>query len=262
MANNYRNADFTPYAFYTTDFGKTWERIIDEEYIFGYALCILQDPIEPQLVYLGTEHGLWVSIDEGENWVRWTHGVPAVSTMDLALQEREADLVIGTFGRSIYILDDIRPLREIAASGGESINNQLTLFDPSDAIIVNGTQANSGSHFPADGIFIGESKPTGAQLKIFVKMPKGAKRQRPNRNEMRARMASRRTSGNMPAGMRGGPGGRGSRTDSLKITIYNSENKLIKTINQNPDPGLNIISWRLDEGEMKMPTRGSDRGGR
>lgn len=262
VANNYRRGDFSAYAYHTTDFGKSWTKIANDEKVFGYTLCILQDPVEPKLVFLGTEHGLWVSIDKGENWIRWTHGYPAVSTMDLDLQEREADLVIRTFGRSIYILDDIRPLRELAANEGESLNQQLTVFDPADAIIVGGSLAYSGSHFPADAIFRGESKATGAQLKVFVKLPKGAKKLRPSRDEMRARSAEMRSSGESPSeGRQGMRGGRDGGSDSLKITIYNAASELVKTIKQMPDPGLNVISWRMDVGEMKMPTRGSSSGG-
>ena len=99
------------------------------------TLSVLQDPTEPNLVFLGTEHGLWVSIDKGANWTRWTHGYPSVSTMDLAIQEREADLAIATFGRSMYILDDIRPLRKLAANGGKTLDAPLAVFKPADAII-------------------------------------------------------------------------------------------------------------------------------
>jgi len=254
VANNYRRGDFTAYAYHTSDFGKSWNRIINDDKVFGYALSILQDPVEPKLVFLGTEHGLWVSIDKGENWTRWTHGFPAVSTMDLDLQEREADLVIGTFGRSIYILDDIRPLRELAKTNGETLNQQMAIFEPADAIIVNGTSAYSGSHFPADAIFRGESKPTGAQLKVFVKLPKGAKKKHPSRDEMRARFAARGPAGEMPQ-----KGGSKGKSDSLKITVFDADNVLVKTITQEPDPGLNVISWRLDVGELKMPSRGSSR---
>lgn len=248
VANNYRRGDFTAYAYHTTDFGKTWTRIINDDKVFGYALCILQDPVEPKLVFLGTEHGLWVSIDKGENWTRWTHGFPAVSTMDLDLQEREADLVIGTFGRSIYILDDIRPLREIAATSGEVLDRKLAVFDPSQAIIVGGTQAYSGSHFPADAIFSGETKPTGAQIKVLVDAPK---RNRQDRAATRARG---------PRQADGAERGGRSKTDSLKIRIYDTDHELVKTITEVPDPGLNVVRWRFDTGELKMPTRGSSGG--
>lgn len=260
VANNYRRGDFTAYAYHTTNYGKTWERIADDEKVFGYTLCILQDPVEPDLVWLGTEHGLWVSIDKGENWTRWTHGFPAVSTMDLDFQEREADLIIGTFGRSIYILDDIRPLREIAQTGGEILNDTLAIFEPGEAIIVGGTLAYSGSHFPADAIFSGETKPTGAQLKVFTKLPEDAKTKRPNREEMRARFAAMRAAGGPPSEAR--PEARGGKSDSLKITISDMDNKLVKEIKQLPYPGLNVVNWRIDTGDLKMPTRGgSGRGG-
>jgi hypothetical protein len=175
--------------------------------------------------------------------------------MDLDLQEREADLVIGTFGRSIYILDDIRPLREIAKTKGEVLNDTLTVFKPGEAIIVGGRLAYSGSHFPADAIFSGETKPTGAQLKVFTKLPKGAKKNRPDREEMRARFAAMRAAGGPPSGAR--PGGREGKADSLKITIYDLNNNLIKEIKQLPDPGLNVVNWRIDTGDLKMPSRGS-----
>ena len=259
VANNYRRGDFTAYAYHTTDFGKNWTRIVTDEKVFGYTLCILQDPVEPNLVWLGTEHGLWVSIDKGENWTRWTHGFPAVSTMDLALQKKEADLVIGTFGRSIYILDDIRPLRKIASDKGTTFNNEMVLFEPAEAIIVGGSLAYSGSHFPADAIFSGETKPTGASIKVFVNLPKDAKRNRPSREEMRARFTSGNT-GERPSGNM--PGDRGGKTDSLKISIYDVNNQLVKEITQAPAPGVNDIRWRIDTGDLKMPRRGgSSRGG-
>lgn len=258
VANNYRRGDFTAYAYHTEDYGKTWKRIINDDKVFGYALCILQDPVEPNLIWLGTEHGLWVSIDKGENWARWTHGFPAVSTMDLDLQEREADLVIGTFGRSIYILDDIRPLRRLAAEKDEIFNKDLAIFEPAEAIIVGGRLAYSGSHFPADAIFRGETKPTGAQIKIFTKVAGDAKRKRPGREEMRARYAAMRASGES---QKNDKGAKGSRSDSLIISIYDANKQLVKEIKQIPDPGVNIINWRMDTGELKMPTRGSSRGG-
>ena len=245
VANNYRRGDFSCYAYHTDDYGKTWKRIVNDDKVYGYALAILQDPVEPSLLFLGTEHGLWVSIDKGENWTRWTHGYPAVSTMDLALQEREADLAIATFGRSIYILDDIRPLREMATTSGEILNEPLAIFDPAKAIIVNGQLANIGSHFPADAIFSGENKPTGAQLKVLVNKPEDAKKDAPSE------------------GRRGRRGG-GAKADSLKINIYDSQNELVKTVNTIPDDGLNVVRWRLDTGEMKMPRRGGreDQAGR
>ena len=133
VANDYRRGDFRPFIFRTTDFGKTWTRMIDEKKVTGYALCVLQDPAEPNLVFVGTEHGLWISFDNGASFEQWKNGYPSVSTYDLAIQEREADLAIATFGRSLWILDDIRPLRKIAAATGKTFPDKLTAFTAPDA---------------------------------------------------------------------------------------------------------------------------------
>ena len=114
VVNNYRRNDWTPWIFRTRDFGKTWERLVDDKKVNGYALSFIQDPVEPKLMFAGTEFGLYVSIDEGKNWTKWTNGYPTVSTYDLAIHPREHDLVIATFGRALWVLDDIRPLREMA----------------------------------------------------------------------------------------------------------------------------------------------------
>lgn len=118
VANDYRRGDFSPYIFYTADYGKTWTRIADEKKVKGYALCVLQDPAEPNLLFVGTEHGVWVSFDKGLSFQQWKNGFPSVSTFDMVIQEREADLVMATFGRAIWVLDNIRPLRAIAKNKG------------------------------------------------------------------------------------------------------------------------------------------------
>ncbi|MFM2361132.1 MAG: hypothetical protein RLZZ316_34, partial [Bacteroidota bacterium] len=79
VANDYRRGDFKPYIFRTTDYGKTWTRMVDEKKVVGYALCVLQDPTEPNLIFAGTEQGLWVSMDNGTSFQQWKNGYPPVS---------------------------------------------------------------------------------------------------------------------------------------------------------------------------------------
>lgn len=174
VANDYRRNNWSAYAYHTSDYGQTWTRIADDSKVFGYTLSILQDPIEPNLVFLGTENGLYVSFDKAQNWNKWTHGYPSASTMDLALQEREHDLAIGTFGRAFYVLDDIRPLREFAAQGYETAkNSDIIVFDIADAYQMTYRQP-AGMRFPASGgPFEGENKYfNNAAIKYYVRNDK------------------------------------------------------------------------------------------
>ncbi len=129
VVNNYRQNDYAPYLFHTTDLGKKWTRVVGEDHVEGYVLSFAQDPVEPRLQFLGTEHGLWVSIDEGTQWTKWTVGYPTVPTMDMVIHPREHDLVIGTFGRAAYIIDDIRPLRALAREYDQITSSPLSAFE-------------------------------------------------------------------------------------------------------------------------------------
>ncbi|HYR29853.1 MAG TPA: hypothetical protein VEU30_15390, partial [Thermoanaerobaculia bacterium] len=91
--DDHRRSNWTPYVYRTTDYGKTWTSLVTKT-IQGYALSIEQDPVDPDLLFLGTEFGLWVSNDAGRSWLKWKHGFPTVSVMGLAIQPREHDLVI------------------------------------------------------------------------------------------------------------------------------------------------------------------------
>ena len=91
VANNYRQGDFAPYVFRSTDFGKTWTNILSAAKVTGYALTVIQDIVEPNLFFVGTEQGMYVSLDNAETFQQWKNGYPSVSTYDFAIQEREAD---------------------------------------------------------------------------------------------------------------------------------------------------------------------------
>ncbi len=101
IVNDYRRNDWRPMVFHTTDFGQTFRQIADEQKVQGYALSITQDPQAPGHLWLGTDFGLYFSIDGGQNWNKWMNGYPSVPTADLKIHPRDADLVIGTFGRAV-----------------------------------------------------------------------------------------------------------------------------------------------------------------
>ena len=169
VINDYRRFNYEPYAFRTTDFGQTWTRIVDSNDVISYTLSIIEDPIESNLLFLGTDDGLYVSIDAGSNWNKWTHGFPTTNAMDLAIHPREHDLVIGSFGRAAFVLDDIQPLREIASRGASVLDQKLNLYAPPTAYMVS-TQQPTGSRFGADAMYHGENRTTDARIMYSIRI--------------------------------------------------------------------------------------------
>jgi len=148
--DNHKFGDYQPYLFKTNDGGKSWKSInkgIPKETL---VWRIVQDHVNPKLLFLGTEYGVYVSIDQGENWHKFSNGLPTIPVRDLAIQKRENDLVIATFGRSFYILDDYSPLREI---NEESVNKEAILFSPRKGLqyqqMYGGTSSSGSSSFVA-----------------------------------------------------------------------------------------------------------------
>ncbi|MDQ1346839.1 MAG: hypothetical protein QG573_208, partial [Acidobacteriota bacterium] len=127
--DNHRRSDWSPYVFRTDDYGKSW-RSLATPALRGYALAIVQDPVDPELLFLGTEFGLWLSLDGGRQWTRWSNGFPTVSVMDLAIHPRDSDLIIATHGRALWVVDDISPLRGL---GAKALEEKLRLFPAGDA---------------------------------------------------------------------------------------------------------------------------------
>ena len=139
--------------------------MVDENKVKGYALCMIQDPVEPNLIFVGTEHGLWVSLDNGESFQQWKNGYPSVSTYDMAIQEREADLAIATFGSSLWVLDDIHPLRKLASNKG-SISKNLMVFPAGDAYQMN-YRAATGYEWSVAGLWDAENRRRGAPISFM-----------------------------------------------------------------------------------------------
>tara|TARA_R110002073_G_scaffold57778_4_gene146701 strand:- start:112710 stop:115865 length:3156 start_codon:yes stop_codon:yes gene_type:complete len=227
VINNYRNFDFKPYLYRTSDYGKTWESLLDKQTeAFGYSLALIQDPIEKKLLFLGTENGLYVSIDEAKTWNKWTNNFPTVPTMDLAIHPREHDLDIATFGRSMYVLDDIRPLRTLATEGAQELNKTLKVY-PAPKAFLNQTQQPTGSRFGGNALFNGENRERGAMLSYSITKPKSdAKSDK-------------------------------KIADSITLNVYNTQNELIRTIKQKApkESGLHRTFWGMAEKGVRGPSR-------
>ena len=111
--DQHRMDDFTPHAFMTTDYGKTWKKIVNGLPKDDYVKVIRQDPHDPNTLYIGMEHGIYISWDKGVNWTCINNNLPPVSVRDLRIHPRERDIIVGTHGRGVWILDDARPIAEL-----------------------------------------------------------------------------------------------------------------------------------------------------
>ncbi len=157
--------DVRPYVYRTRDFGKTWTALAspaDPKSIRGYAFVIKEDLQRPTLLFLGTEFGLYVSIDGGERWAQFKGGrLPDVAVRDLAIQPRANDLVLATHGRGIWIVDDITPLRALS---NELLGQEFTIVPSRPAI--QRLRANGGDPLGA-AVFIGDNPPDGAAISYY-----------------------------------------------------------------------------------------------
>jgi photosystem II stability/assembly factor-like uncharacterized protein len=157
--------DMAPYVFKTTDFGKTWTPLAtneDAKTVRGYAHVIKEDIEKPDLLFLGTEFGLWISIDGGKNWAQFKgNHFSAVAVRDLAIQPRENDLVVATHGRGIWIVDDIVPLRNLTSDVLSKEVAFVTARPVQQRIEGNGGWANG------DAVFVGDNPPDAAVITYY-----------------------------------------------------------------------------------------------
>ena len=112
LFDNTKNGDFKPYIYKSTNHGGSWTSIAGDLPANGPVLAFAEDHVNPDLLFVGTEFGLFFTVDGGKKWIRLRTNLPTIPVRDLAIQERENDLVLATFGRGFYVLDDYSPLRQ------------------------------------------------------------------------------------------------------------------------------------------------------
>lgn len=222
-ANDYRRNDFAPYLYHTKDYGKTWKRIDND--IKGHTMCIVQDPEQENHLWAGTDQGLFYSYNYGKNWHKYDQGFPTVPVRDLKIHPRENDLIVGTFGRSIWILDDLRPFREMARSEGAVLEKDFALFAAPNAYMAN-YKSYQGIRFVAQGNFIGENRGSSGRLTYWVKPPaeEKAREKKPSKK--------------------------------VKIQIVNTAGDTIRTFTRKPRHwGMNRTNWNLRKDGISFPSR-------
>ncbi len=185
---NHQNGDFKPYIFKTTDRGRGWASISGNLPDNGAVYALAEDYADPKLLFAGTEFGLYFTTIGGEKWTKLTGGLPTIQVRDLAIQRRENDLVVGTFGRGIYILDDYTPLRNLTP---DKLKQESALFPVRNALSYIPAQplGSNGKGFQGDAFFAAPNPPFGAEITYFLK---DGLRTRKQERQQREREAARK----------------------------------------------------------------------
>jgi photosystem II stability/assembly factor-like uncharacterized protein len=241
--DDHRRSNMQPYAYRATNYGQKWENLINSG-ISGYALAMQQDPVDPDLLFLGTEFGLWISTDGAESWTRFTAGVPTVSVMDLAIQTRENDLVLGTHGRSIYIIDDYSALRGLSPA---VMNERLKILAvaPGQQYLA---QQTPSTRFTGSGEFRAENEPYGVMVTFVAS---GSDLPHPDEEKERQRSIDLRMSGNETNDAAEEGDSDGPR---VLMTVKNAEGRVVRTYRYPVQQGLNRIVWPMvSDGIRPMP---------
>jgi photosystem II stability/assembly factor-like uncharacterized protein len=172
--NNWQRGDYKPYLVKSVDKGRTWSNISGNLPERHDVWSVIQDHVNGNLLFAGTEFGLFTSVDGGSSWVQLKGGMPTIQVRDMAVQKRETDLVLGTFGRGFYVLDDYSPLREISAA---TLAEDTRLFPLRDAYLftpVGLAPAGTAGIGAMAGNWTTPNPPFGAVLTYNVKQPLAA----------------------------------------------------------------------------------------
>jgi photosystem II stability/assembly factor-like uncharacterized protein len=244
IANDYRRFNYTPYAYRTKNYGLTWTRIVDANDVKSYTLSIVEDIENPNLLFLGTDDGLYISLNAGKKWTKWTNGFPTVPVKDLVIHPREHDLIIGTFGRAAWVLDDIKPLRALAKSDN-NFASRLQLFEPPVAYQAAFLQP-TGSRFGADALYQGENRKWGAPITFYINKPAPKKPvvKKKSRKKAKKDVKNALVEKNIV------------KWDSIKLEIFEGT-RLIRTLKEKApkENGIHTMRWHLREKGIARASR-------
>lgn len=250
--DGHRNVDWKPYVFVTRDFGESWTSLATPA-IDGYCLVIEEDPVRKDLLWLGTEFGLYVTFDGGASWQRWRHGVPSCSAMAITTHPDTGDLVVATHGRSLFVLDDPSPLRTLTP---ELQQAKLHLF-PMQPAIAWKTSQTPGSRFPGNGEFRGETRRRGAFVDVVcnaaeLKHP-DAKVEKERRARQPAVDAAAKAPEAQPAPAE--PKAAEEPKDKVTIEVHDASGALVRTFRADVHLGHNRLVWHLERDGTPGPSR-------
>lgn len=259
---NHQNGDFKPYLIKSSDKGKSWVNISGNLPDRGGVYAIAEDYKDPKLLFAGTEFGLYFTKIGGEKWIPLRNGLPTIMVRDLTIQKQMDDLVIGTFGRSIYILDDYSPLREATA---ETLNKESALFPVKTALsYIPGSIFGGGKGDQGENYFTAPNPPMGAVITYNLKEGYRTKAQERQQREraavQRGETSPYPTSEQLRAEAE-------EEAPTILMTVTDASGKVVRRMEEPATAGIHRVTWDLRGQSPNLPPAaiagaGGGRGGR
>ncbi|HLV86381.1 MAG TPA: hypothetical protein VKV39_05340 [Candidatus Sulfotelmatobacter sp.] len=250
---NHKNEDFKPYLLKSTDMGKTWTSIAGDLPDTGPVLAFAEDPVNANLLFAGTEFGAFFTIDGGHHWVQLKGGLPTIAVRDMVIQSRENDLVIATFGRGFYVLDDITPLRQVKP---ESLEQQGVIYPVKNALlyIERHPLGEPNKGFQGDAFYTAANPSFGAIFTTYLK--EKIKTRKEKRQDAEKEAAKKGQSSPYPSNDELRAEAEESKPE-LYFMIYDEGGTPIRRVDGSTDAGFQRTAW-----DLRYPaTRVAEHGG-
>jgi hypothetical protein len=247
--DNHKNGDFKPYLLKSDDAGKTWSSIAGNLPERGTVYCLAEDHVNPDLLFCGTEFGLFVTWDGGKKWQKLP-GLPTIQVKDLAVQRHNSDLVVGTFGRGIYVLDDYSALRNWRP---ELADKPAHLFAPREAVLFAPSQPLGGSGKGEQGAayYAADNPPAGAPFLFHLKDKPQSLKQKREAIEAAARKEKKEPAYPKPEMLRAEAE---EEAASVSLTIADDDGQVVRVLPGAAAAGFQRVTWDLrDAGGALVP---------
>jgi hypothetical protein len=241
----------------STDNGKTWTSIAGDLPGNGPVLAFAEDPVNANLLFVGTEFGVFFTVDGGGHWVRLKGGLPTIAVRDMVIHPREGDLVIATFGRGFYVLDDITPLRQMKPA---AIEQAAALYPVKDALMYIERHPLGGPHkgFQGDSYFATENPPYGAVFTAYLKEKIKTKKEK--RQEAEKEAAKRNQTLPYPSNDELRAEAQEAKPD-VYFMVYDESGASIRRVEGSTEAGFQRVAWDLRYPAAKLVKHEEDTAG-
>ncbi len=250
LFNNHQNGDFKPYIFKSGDKGAAWTSIAGDLPANGPVLSFAEDHVNPGLLFCGTEFGLYFTVDGGQKWIRLRGNLPTIPVKDIAIQERENDLVLATFGRGFYILDNYAPLRDVKP---ELFTRECHIFPVKNSVLqIPDTGKSRGSQ--GEQHWMAENPPIGAVITVWIK--EALKTRKQERQEA-ARAAEKKKEAARYPSQADLTAEADEEAPQNILTIADASGKVVRRLSVPGTAGIHRVIWNLRGFPAAAPAGGA-----